>query len=79
MTGRMLGAGLGVIAMLVTLVWALGLGLDPVTALLRSLISLIVMFLVGLMLGRAMADSVASSPPSDGKSAKKAKEDKKGP
>lgn len=63
MTGKMLGSGLGVIAMLMTLIWALGAGLDIVPALMRSLAALLIMFFVGLILGRAMADSVAPGAP----------------
>lgn len=59
----MLGSGLGVIAMLMTLIWALGAGLDIVPALMRSLAALLIMFFVGLILGRAMADSVAPGVP----------------
>jgi hypothetical protein len=71
MSGRMLGGGLGVIAMLVTLIWALGAGMAPLQALGRAVVALVVLFLVGLMLGRAMADTVGGEVDSAGKSEKK--------
>ena len=59
----MLGSGLGVIAMLMTLIWALGAGLELGPALMRALAALLIMFFVGLILGRAMADSVTPQAP----------------
>ena len=55
---RVLAACLGMAAFVAVLIWGLGVGLELEAALLRASGGAAVMFLMGLVLGRAMTDSL---------------------
>lgn len=75
---RLLASSLGIAALLAALLWSLGAGLDLASALFRSLIAAFLMFLLGLVLGRSLEDTLKrESPP--GAPGKKEENDKKAP
>lgn len=64
---RLIGGSLSVAAFLAILVWGLGTGLGILDAALRAIGGSILMFFVGLILGKAMGDSIdPPAPPSGG-------------
>jgi len=76
---RVLAACLGVAAFVAVLVWGLGVGLGLEAALLRAAGGATLMFLMGLVLGRAMTDSLKREIPTLPTPEKKKEISKKGP
>lgn len=68
---RLVGACLSVAAFLAILVWSLGAGIELAGAMLRAVGASVCMFFLGLILGRAMGDSIRGSEESASKPEKK--------
>ncbi len=68
---RLIGACLSMAAFLAILVWGLGSGLEVLDSALRATGGAILMFFVGLILGKAMGDSIDPPAPPSGTGEKK--------
>lgn len=68
---RLIGGSLSGAAFLAILIWGLGSGLEVLDAALRAIGGAVLMFFVGLILGKAMGDSIEPPAPPSPKSEKK--------
>ncbi|MCC6741784.1 MAG: hypothetical protein IT452_22380 [Planctomycetia bacterium] len=75
---RLVGASLAVAAFVAILVWSLGVGIEMSGAMVRAVGGSACMFFVGLILGRAIGDSVAG-PEQGAKDGEKKQEIRKKP